>query len=184
MNIYALGARRVEFAGAEWFVAPGAQLIGSVTVHDQASIWFNAVIRADNDTILIGARSNVQDGAVLHVDPGFPLTIGRNVCIGHKAALHGCTLGEGSLIGMNSVILNGAQIGRQSIVGAGALVAEGKQFPDRVVLLGAPAKVVREVTDKEAAWIEQLAEGYVQRARQYRAGLAPQAIGPEAAQRA
>ena len=129
MPIYSLGERKVEFRGREWFVAPTASVIGSVVLGNEANIWFDVVIRGDNELITIGERVNVQDGSVLHADPGFPLTLARGVSVGHKAMLHGCTVGEGSLIGMNSVVMNGAVIGKGSIVGSNALVAEGKTFP-------------------------------------------------------
>jgi len=176
MSIYSIGERRVEFAGEDWYIAPGAVVIGSVLIHARASVWFNVVIRGDNDRIVLGEGCNVQDGAVLHVDPGVPLTIGAGASIGHKVMLHGCTIGEGSLIGINSTILNRAVIGPRSIVGAGSVVPEGKSFPERVLLLGAPARVVREIRDDEIAWMEENAEHYVQRARQYRSGLIPQAV--------
>ena len=176
MSIYSLGERRVEFIGEDWYIAPGAIVIGSVVIHARASVWFNVVIRGDNDRIVLGERCNVQDGAVLHVDPGVPLTIGSGASIGHKVMLHGCTIGEGSLIGINSTILNRAVIGPRSIVGAGSVVPEGKSFPERVLLLGAPARVVREIRDDEIAWMEGNAESYVQRAREYRSALIPQAV--------
>lgn len=179
MPLYSLGERRVEFIGEDWYIAPGAVVIGSVVIHPQSNIWFNVVIRGDNDRIVIGERCNVQDGAVLHVDPDRPLTLGRNVCVGHKAMLHGCTIGDGSLVGMNSTVLNRASVGRRSIVGAGALIPEGKSFPDGVLLLGAPARVVRELREDEVRWIEDIADGYVERARRYRFELREQAhTGP------
>jgi carbonic anhydrase/acetyltransferase-like protein (isoleucine patch superfamily) len=172
--IYSLGERRVEFRGPEWFVAPGATVIGSVVLEHQANVWFNVVIRGDNDLITIGERVNVQDGSVLHVDPGFPLTLARDVCIGHKVMLHGCTVGEASLIGMNSVLMNRVVIGKHSIVGSNTLIAEGKTFPDGVLILGSPGKVVREVRPDEVEWIRGIADGYVKRAEQYKAELKAQ----------
>jgi carbonic anhydrase/acetyltransferase-like protein (isoleucine patch superfamily) len=169
--IYSLGERRVDFRGREWFVAPTASVIGSVVIEDQANVWFNVVIRGDNELITIGERVNVQDGAVLHADPGFPLTLARGVSVGHKAMLHGCTVGEGSLIGMNSVVMNGAVIGKDSIVGSSALVAEGKTFPDGVLILGSPGKVVRELKPEDIAGIRAIADGYVERARRFKAAL-------------
>jgi carbonic anhydrase/acetyltransferase-like protein (isoleucine patch superfamily) len=169
--IYSLGERRVEFRGREWFVAPTASVIGSVVLEDQANVWFNVVIRGDNELITLGERVNVQDGSVLHADPGFPLTLARGVSVGHKAMLHGCTVGEGSLIGMNSVVMNGAVIGKDSIVGSNALVAEGKTFPDGVLILGSPGKVVRELKPEDIAGIRAIADGYVERARRFKAAL-------------
>ena len=174
MAVFSLGERRVEFRGSEWFVAHTATVVGSVVVENQANIWFNVVIRGDNDRITVGERVNVQDASVLHTDPGIPLTIGRGACIGHKAMLHGCTIGAGSLVGINSVILNHAVIGPRSIVGASTLIPEGKEYPERVLILGAPGRVVRELRPDEVTWIEGIAEGYVQRARRFRRELAPQ----------
>jgi carbonic anhydrase/acetyltransferase-like protein (isoleucine patch superfamily) len=174
--VFSLGERRVEFRGEEWFVAHNATVVGSVVLENQCSIWFNVVIRGDSDLITVGERVNIQDGAVLHTDPGIRLTIGRGASVGHKAMLHGCTVGEGTLIGINSVIMNHAVIGRHSIVGANTLIPEGKQYPERVLLLGSPAKVVREVRQEEVEWIQGIAAGYVQRARQYRRELASQDV--------
>jgi carbonic anhydrase/acetyltransferase-like protein (isoleucine patch superfamily) len=172
--IYSLADRRVEFRGREWFVAPTASVMGSVVLEDRANVWFNVVIRGDNELITIGEAVNVQDGSVLHADPGFPLALARGVSVGHKAMLHGCSVGEGSLIGMNSVVMNGAVIGRDSIVGSNALVAEGKRFPDGVLVLGSPGKVVRELKPEEIAGIRAIADGYVERARRFKAELKPQ----------
>ena len=133
------------------FVAPGAALVGQVTLGERASVWFGAVVRGDNEPIRIGRASNIQEGAILHADPGFPLEIGDNVTIGHQAMLHGCTVGDGSLIGIQAVVLNGAVIGKHCLVGAGAIVTEGKRFPDRSLILGAPAKVVRQLSDEDVA---------------------------------
>lgn len=180
MPVYALGERRVEFRGEEWFIAPTATLVGSVVLENQANIWFNVTIRSDNERIVIGERVNVQDGSVLHADPGIPLTLSRDVCIGHKVMLHGCTIGEASLIGMNAVLLNHAHIGRYSIVGAHALIPEGKTFPDGVLILGTPGKVVRDVTDEEQDWIVRIAAGYVQRARQFKTELRREELPPGA----
>jgi carbonic anhydrase/acetyltransferase-like protein (isoleucine patch superfamily) len=174
--IYSLGERKVEFRGREWFVAPTASLIGSVMLENQANVWFNVVIRGDNELITVGERVNVQDGSVLHVDPGIPLTLAREVSIGHKAMLHGCTVGEGSLIGMNSVIMNRVVIGKHSIVGSNTLIPEGKTFPDGVLILGAPGRVVREVRPEEIAWIREIADGYVERAARYRSDLKAQDV--------
>jgi carbonic anhydrase/acetyltransferase-like protein (isoleucine patch superfamily) len=178
--VFSLGERRVEFRGREWFVAHNATIVGSVVLEDEANIWFNTVIRGDNDLITVGERVNVQDGSVLHTDPGFPLTIGRAACIGHKVMLHGCTIGEASLVGINSVIMNGAVIGRQAIVGANTLIPEGKHYPERVLILGSPGRVVRELRPDEVEWIQGIAAGYVQRARRFKSELAPQDLPPGA----
>jgi len=174
--IYSLGERRVEFHGEEWFIAPDASLIGSVVLENQANVWFNVTIRGDEERIVIGERVNVQDASVLHADPGIPLTLSREVTIGHKVMLHGCTIGTGSLIGMNAVVLNRAKIGAHSIVGAHTLIPEGKTFPDGVLILGSPGRAVRDVTDAEKDWMLRIAAGYVARARRYRADLAPQPL--------
>jgi len=176
MAIYSLGDRKVEARGDEWFVADNATVVGSVVLERQASVWFNVVIRGDNDLITIGERANVQDGSVLHTDAGIQLTLGRNVSVGHKAMLHGCTVGDSSLIGINSVILNHAVIGKHSIVGAGTLIPERKSYPDGVLILGTPGKVVRELKPEELDMIERIAEGYVQRARRFKAEMKPQAL--------
>jgi carbonic anhydrase/acetyltransferase-like protein (isoleucine patch superfamily) len=156
---------------ASAYVAPSATLIGMVTLGERASVWFGAVIRADNEPVHVGNDSNVQEAAVLHVDPGFPLRIADRVTIGHQAMLHGCTVGEGSLIGIQAVVLNGAIIGKGCLVGAGALVTEGKTFPDRSLILGAPAKLVRELTGEEVARIAEAAANYVRRGAHYASAL-------------
>lgn len=171
-EIYSLDGQTPEIDPAAW-LAPGARVIGSVVIGAEASVWFNAVIRGDNDRIQIGARSNIQDGAVLHADPGAPLTIGEDCTIGHGAIVHGCTVGDGALIGMGATILNNAKIGRGALVGANALVTEGKEFPDHALILGAPAKVVKILAPDAAARLRATAAGYVARAAQFRAGLRP-----------
>ena len=168
--IYGLGDRDVTLHG-EQFIAPDASVIGSVTLEDDVSIWFNVVIRADKDTIRIGEESNIQDGAVLHVDPGFPLSIGRQVTVGHKVILHGCAIGDGSLIGMNAVVLNGARIGRGCLIGANALVTEGMVVPDGSVVLGSPGKVVRTLDEEGRRKLLEGAESYVENGRRYREEL-------------
>ena len=168
--IYALGERRVEMRG-ECYVADGAVVVGSVILGHGASIWFNSVIRGDNDVITIGDGTNVQDAAVLHVDEGVPLTLGANVSVGHHATLHGCTVEDGALVGINAVVLNHAVIGRGSLVGAGALVPEGKVIPERSLAVGAPARVVRTLTEEDVAGIERIARHYVEKARRYVAEL-------------
>lgn len=171
MPIHRLGDRAPRIAADAW-VAPGAHLIGDVELAAGASVWFNAVLRADNEPIVVGAGSNVQEGAVLHGDPGFGVVIGAGVTIGHQAMLHGCAIGEGTLVGIQAIILNGVRIGRECLIGAGALVPEGREIPDRSVVLGSPGKVVRELTDADVAKLRANAEGYVLRARQYREQLA------------
>lgn len=170
MTVFALGERQPQIAGSAW-IAPNATVIGDVRLADDASIWWNAVLRGDNDPITIGARSNIQDGSVLHTDEGVPLTIGADVTVGHLVMLHGCTIGDGALIGIGSVILNRAVIGRHSIVGANTLIPEGKVFPERVLIVGSPGKVVRELTDEEVARLRHSAAHYVENARRYRDGL-------------
>jgi len=168
MPIYSLGERKVEFRGKQWFIAPDAALIGTVVVNDEASVWFNAVVRGDSDIITLGERTNVQDGAVLHTDPGIPLTLGRDVSVGHMAMLHGCTVGDGSLIGIGAIVLNHAVIGSGTLVGAGAVIPEGKTYPDGVLVLGSPGKIVRELKPEERVQLLENASIYVRRARLYR----------------
>ena len=164
MAVYSLDGVAPEIPDNAW-IAPDAQVIGNVRMGEGASVWFGAVVRGDNELITIGARSNIQDGSVLHSDPGSPLTIGEGVTVGHKVVLHGCTVGDNSLIGIGAIILNRAIIGRDSIVGAGSLVPEGKVFPDGVLLLGAPARVVRELTPEQIEGLWRSAEHYVGNAR-------------------
>lgn len=146
-------------------------MIGRVRLAAGVGIWFGAVLRGDNEWITIGEGSNIQEGCVLHTDMGYPLTIGANCTIGHRAILHGCTIGENSLVGMGATVLNGAKIGRNSLVGANALVTEGKEFPDNSLIVGSPARAVRTLDDKAAAGITASAQAYVQRWRQFAAGL-------------
>ena len=153
------------------FIADSAQLIGSVVMAEDSSAWFNVVIRADNAEIYIGARSNVQDGSVLHVDEGVPLHIADDVTIGHKVMLHGCTIGAGILVGINAVVLNGAVIGKACLIGAHALVTENMQIPDNSLVLGSPAKVVKEIDEKTRQYLIHGADHYVQNSRRYRKGL-------------
>ncbi|NML16500.1 gamma carbonic anhydrase family protein [Azohydromonas caseinilytica] len=163
MPLYRLGDKAPQVDPTA-YVAPDATLVGDVRLGPQASVWFQAVARGDNEPIRIGAQSNVQEGAVLHADPGYPLTIGERVTVGHQAMVHGCTIGEGSLIGIQAVVLNGARIGKHCLVGAGAIVTEGKEFPDRCLILGAPARVVRHLGDEDVERLERAAAGYVERA--------------------
>ncbi len=169
--LYTLDGSAVVLRGAGHFVAPGAMLIGRVTLGDRVSVWFGAIARGDNEPIVVGAGSNLQEGVVLHVDPGFPLIIGEGVTVGHQAMLHGCTIGDGSLIGIKAVVMNGAVVGRECLIGANALVAEGKTIPDRSLVLGSPGKVVRTLTDDDVAKLRRAAEVYVAKGAQYRKGL-------------
>lgn len=155
----------------ENFVAPNASLIGRIRLGVKASVWFNCVLRGDCDDIVIGAGSNVQDGSVLHTDPGIKLLVGENCTIGHMVMLHGCQIGDGSLIGINSVILNHAKIGKNSIVGAGSLIPERKEYPDNVLIMGSPGKVVREIGEEQIALLKANAEVYQQNASRYLKGL-------------
>lgn len=170
MAIYELDGKSPQLGQGAW-VADSAQVIGAVELGDNASVWFGAVIRGDTETIRIGHNSNVQDLSVLHADMGMPLTIGANVTIGHQVMLHGCTVGDGSLIGIQAVVLNGARIGRNCIVGAGSVVTEGKEFPDNSLIIGSPAKVVRTLDEATAARLAQSAEHYVDNGRRYARGL-------------
>ena len=168
MSVYNLGEVAPQLPKEdEYWIAPNAAVIGRVILKKNASVWFGATIRGDNDPITIGENSNVQDGSVLHTDTGYPLTIGANVTVGHKVMLHGCTIGDGSLIGLQSVVLNGAKIGRNCLVGAGSLVTEGKEFPDGVLIVGRPAKVVRELTPEQIANLQLSADHYVQQAQRH-----------------
>jgi carbonic anhydrase/acetyltransferase-like protein (isoleucine patch superfamily) len=172
MAIYELDGERPELPADDlYWVAETASVIGRVRLHSEVSIWYGSVLRGDNEWIDIGARSQIQDNCTLHTDPGFPLTIGADCVIGHNVVLHGCTIGDKSLIGMGAIVLNGAKIGSNCLVGAGALITEGKEFPDGAVILGAPAKAVRETDDKARAMIARAADVYVKRWKHYAAGL-------------
>lgn len=153
------------------FVANSAQVVGRVTLGEGSSVWFNTVIRADNEPMTIGAGSNIQDGSVLHSDTGFPLSVGARVTVGHQVVLHGCTVGDESLIGIGAVVLNGAKIGKHCLVGAGALVTEGKEFPDGSMILGSPAKVVRQLTPEQIDGLRRSAQHYIANAQRFQAGL-------------
>lgn len=170
MPLYELDGLKPTLGEGAW-AAPSADLIGDVRLGDRSSVWFGAVIRADNTAILIGEESNVQDGAVGHSDPGAPLTIGRRVTVGHQAILHGCTVGDGALIGMGARVLNGALIGANCIVGAGALVTEGKTFEPGMLIVGSPARIVRQLTDQELRMLELSAAHYAEKAARYAAKL-------------
>lgn len=168
MAIYRLGEDRPQLATDAW-AADSAQLIGRVRLAAAASVWYGAVLRGDNEWIEVGERSNVQDHAVLHTDLGYPLRLGRQVTVGHRAMLHGCTVGDGSLIGIGSVVLNGAVIGRSSLVGANSLVTEGKTFPDGALIMGSPARVVRMLSDEQIEGLRRSAELYIAQAARHRA---------------
>ena len=170
MAIYQLG-ELVPVVHPSAYVAESAAVIGNVHIAAHASVWFKASIRGDTDRIVIGENSNIQEGAVLHTDPGLVLTIGKNVTVGHQVMLHGCTIGDGSLIGIQAVILNGAKIGRNCLVGAGAVVTEGKEFPDNSLIIGAPAKAVRTTTEEQIAGMQKGAPNYVERAQTYKTAL-------------
>ena len=170
MAIYQLGEHAPEI-DASAYVADSANLIGKVTVEAKASVWDGVTIRGDNERITIGENSNVQEGSVMHTDMGYPLTLGRNVSVGHQAMLHGCTVGDGSLIGIQAVVLNGAKIGKGCLVGAGALVTEGKEFPDHSLIIGTPAKVVRTLTEEDLLRLQEISAGYVERGRRFKAEL-------------
>ena len=172
MTLYRLGNRNPQVAGDAW-VAPGARVIGAVELQARASVWFGAVLRGDNEPITVGAGSNIQENSVLHTDMGFPLTIGENCTVGHGAILHGCTLGDCALIGMGATVLNGAVIGPRSLVGAGALVTEGKEFPEGVLIVGRPAKVVRELTEDEIRGLELSALHYQENAARFARDMEP-----------
>jgi carbonic anhydrase/acetyltransferase-like protein (isoleucine patch superfamily) len=171
MPIYRLGDATPQIDPSAW-VADNATLIGHVTLGPGASVWYGAVLRGDNEPIVIGARSNVQENAVLHTDPGRPLTVGEDVTIGHQVMLHGCSIGDGSLIGIQAVLLNGAVIGRGSLVGAGALVTEDKVFADGALIVGSPAAVKRQLSAEQIEGLKRIADGYVTRAQRYRRELA------------
>ncbi len=170
MAIYELDSVAPQVADSAW-VADSAHVMGRVELCDDASVWFGVVIRGDTDPIRVGRCTNIQDGSVLHADVGQPLTVGDYVTVGHKAMLHGCTIGEGSLIGIGAVVLNGAKIGKGCLVGAGALVTEGKEFPDGSMILGSPAKVVRALTPEQQAGLKMSALHYVENARRFKTGL-------------
>ncbi len=172
MPVYTLDGREPRFPenGAFW-LAPNATLIGDILLAEEASVWFGAILRGDNEPITIGARSNVQDGCVFHTDMGYPLTVGADCTIGHNAILHGCTIKDNALIGMGATVLNGAVIGSNCIVGANALIAEGKEIPDNSLVVGVPGKVVRTLPDQAAEDIRKSAQGYVRNWRRFKAGL-------------
>jgi carbonic anhydrase/acetyltransferase-like protein (isoleucine patch superfamily) len=175
MALYELDGHRVAVPdNGRFWVAESAVVIGRVVIEENASVWFNTVVRGDNEPIVIGARANVQDGCVLHTDPGFPLSIGAEATIGHMVMLHGCSVGRGALIGIGAVVLNGASIGDDCLVGAGALIPEGKAIPARSVVLGSPGKVVRQVTEQDLERMRWGVQLYLERWQAYARGLKPQ----------
>lgn len=159
--IYQLDDKKVVLKGEGHFVAPSADVMGDVTLHEGVSVWFNVVIRADKDSITIGAGTNIQDGAVLHVDPGYPMQVGAGVTVGHKVMLHGCTVGDNSLVGINAVVLNGAKIGRNCLIGANSLVVENMEIPDGSMVFGSPARIRRPLTEAEIEGLKLSAQHYV-----------------------
>jgi len=168
MAIYALDGDEVALPGEDYFIAPTASLIGKIRLLPEASIWFGAVLRGDNELIEIGKRSNIQDGCICHTDRGYPLTVGDDCTVGHRAVLHGCTIGTNCLIGIGAILLNGSKIGKNCVIGAGALIAEGKEIPDNSLVVGAPGRVMRQVTAEEIARIKQSAAHYAQNGRHYK----------------
>ncbi len=165
--IYALGETEPSYTGDSHWIADSADIIGDARIGLEVSIWWNAVLRADNEPMIIGNRTNIQDGCVLHVDPGFPMTIGENVSVGHMCMLHGCEIGDGSLIGIGSTILNGAKIGKNCLIGAHSLITEGKEIPDNSLVMGSPGKIIREMEADQIAGLIKNADGYVARAKRY-----------------
>ncbi|MEQ1714195.1 MAG: gamma carbonic anhydrase family protein [Hyphomicrobium sp.] len=175
MTLYRLGDVSVRTpASGRYWVAPNAVVLGNVEIGDDASVWFGTVIRGDNEPVRIGARSNVQDGCVLHTDPGFPMSIGPDCTIGHMVMLHGCTIGRGSLVGIGSIILNGAKIGEECLIGANTLIAEGKEIPPRSMVLGSPGRIVRQLSDEDVAKFGGAAGRYVENWQRYADGLVVQ----------
>jgi carbonic anhydrase/acetyltransferase-like protein (isoleucine patch superfamily) len=170
MALFQLEQHSPQLAEGSW-VADSAEVMGQVVLEENASIWFGAVVRGDNEMLRIGRGSNIQDNSVVHSDHGFPVNIGENVTVGHQVMLHGCTVGDGSLIGIQAVVLNGAKIGKHCLVGAGSLVTEGKEFPDGSLIMGSPAKVVRQLTPEQIAGLQRSAEHYVENAHRFQRGL-------------
>lgn len=170
MAVFALNDRE-PILGEEVWIAENATVLGTVRLGRGVSVWFNAVLRGDNDPIVVGDGTNIQDGAILHTDDGVPLTLGENVTVGHMAVLHGCSVGDGSLIGINAVLLNGAVIGKHCLIGANCLIPENKVIPDRSLVVGTPGRIIRELTDAEVAGLQKSAESYMNNAARFRTGL-------------
>lgn len=171
---YSLGDKQVTLVGTGHFLAPNAVVIGDVVLHENSSVWFNCVLRGDADRIEVGAGSNIQDGTVMHADPGFPLSVGQNVTVGHNAMLHGCTIGDGSLVGINAVVLNGARIGKGCLIGANALITEGMDIPDGSLVLGSPGKIKSQLSAEQQLGLLHNADHYVRNAQRYNALLEEQ----------
>lgn len=171
--IYSLGARNIQTAGDDYYVAPGASVIGQVRFGLGASVWFNCVLRGDSDWIVLGDGTNVQDGSIIHADEGEPALLGNKVSVGHRALVHGCTIGDSTLIANGAMVLDRAVIGRNCIIAAGAMVPPGKVIPDGSVVMGMPGKIVREVTERDLLMIEAISQHYIERGRQYRRELKP-----------
>ena len=169
---YRLSGNKMSSVGADFWIAPSADVIGRVNLAKNVSIWWQAVLRADNEPINIGENTNIQDGCVLHTDPGFPINIGANVSVGHMVMLHGCTVGDSSLVGIGSIVLNGAKIGKNCLIGANSLIVEGKEIPDNSLVMGSPGKVVKEVSNEQRETLLRNADGYVKRWQLYREELA------------
>ena len=170
---YALGDVQPACDGDDYWIAASADVIGRVRLANNVSIWWNAVLRGDNEPIVIGENSNVQDGCVLHTDPGFPLTVGAHVSVGHMSMLHGCTIGDGSLVGIGSIVLNGARIGKDCLIGANTLITEGKEIPDHSLVMGSPGKVVRDVSTEMKDILKSTCDSYVARWKRYASELRP-----------
>lgn len=168
---YSLGDKRVTLVGEGHFIAPNAAVIGDVTLHENSSVWFSCVLRGDSERLEVGAGSNIQDGTVIHADPGFPTVVGENVTVGHNAMLHGCTIGDGTLVGINAVVLNGAKVGKGCLIGANALVTEGMEIPDGSMVLGSPAKIKTHLSDEQQLMLMHNADHYVGNARRYNKDL-------------
>ncbi len=170
---YALGDRRVQTEGDDYWIAPNAVVIGDVRMGKNVSIWWSSVVRGDTETITLGENVVVQDGCVLHADPGFPLTLEKNASVGHMAMLHGCTVGEGSLIGIGSIVLNGTKIGKNCLIGANTFIGENKEIPDGSMVLGSPGRVIRHLTEEQQASLKQIADNYVENHQRYKRDLKP-----------
>ena len=170
MAVFSLDDRVPELGEGVW-IAETATVLGTVKLGRNVSVWFDAVLRGDNDPIVVGDNSNIQDGAILHTDDGVPLTLGANVTVGHMAVLHGCTIGDGSLIGINAVVLNGAVVGKHCLIGANCLIPENKVIPDRSLVVGTPGRIIRQLSDEEVAGLDKSAENYVSNAARFASGL-------------
>jgi len=171
---YSLDGKQVKLIGEGHFIAPNAAVIGDVTLQENSSVWFSCVLRGDSDRIEVGAGSNIQDGTVMHADPGFPMVVGKNVTVGHNAMLHGCTIGDGTLVGIGAVVLNGARVGKGCLIGANALVTEGMEIPDGSMVLGAPAKIRKQLSPEQQLALMHNADHYVGNAQRYTRGLQAQ----------